>query len=488
MKKLAIVVLGALVLAGCAGKPPAPPALERYTPTGQLLFLDRVTWGANATAAREMAELGAGRWLERQLTPPPGDDLPPKAAAQVAAMTITQRPVLMLAADLGERRRSFLALADDAQKKMEQQAFQQELTRLGREAASRSVLRALYSPWQLREHMTWFWMNHFNVFMFKAGLRATVGDYEESAIRPHALGNFRKLLGAAARHPAMLRYLDNAQNAAGRLNENFARELMELHTLGADGGYRQQDVQELARVLTGFGIVTRETARRGPTHSGEYLREGLFEFNPKRHDYGAKVLLGKPIRARGVAELDEALDLLARHPSTARFVSRKLAVFFVSDEPPAALVERVAGTWTTTDGNIPAVLRTLFSSEEFRQSLGSKFKDPIHFVFSALRLAANGEQVADTSRILGGLGRLGQPLYARPTPDGYPLTRMAWASAGQLAVRFEVARAIAYAGDWRIDPSLEKRLGPATVKALASAATPQERNLLYISSPEFMHR
>ncbi len=473
----------ALLLAGCASAPPPPG----FSSPEQILLLERLTWGANPASARDMARLGPQRWLERQLKPPPQDDLPPAAAAQVAAMTIAQRPVLALAAELGERRRGFLALADDAQKKVEQQAFQQELTRLGREAASRSVLRALYSPWQLREHMTWFWMNHFNVFMFKAELRATVGDYEEQAIRPHSLGRFRDLLGAAARHPAMLRYLDNAQNAAGRLNENYARELMELHTLGADGGYTQKDVQELARVLTGFGIVTRETVRQG-MGAIEYQRDGLFEFNPKRHDYGQKVLLGKPIRARGAAELDEALDRLARHPSTARFVSRKLAVFFVSDEPSPALVEKMAAAWKASDGDIPAVLRALFSSEEFRASLGGKFKDPVHYVLSAVRLAADDQVIPDPGRVLGALGRMGQPLYSRATPDGYPLTRVAWASAGQMAVRFEVARAIAYAGNWRGGDSMQKALSPATRNALEAAATPQERNLLYLSSPEFMHR
>ena len=478
MKKLFLLAL----LAGCAANPPAPVSPEH------VLFVDRVTWGVNGASAREAARLGPQRWLERQLDPPAADDLPPKAAEQVAAMTITRRPVLQLAAELGERRRGFLAMGDAAEKKKAQQDFQQELTRLGREAAARSALRALYSPWQLREHMTWFWMNHFNVFMFKAEVRATVGDYEEAAIRPHALGRFRALLGAAARHPAMLRYLDNAQNAAGKLNENFARELMELHTLGADGGYTQQDVQELARVLTGFGIVTRESFGMGRAYSAQYLRDGLFEFNPKRHDYGAKTLLGAPIRARGAAELDEALDLLARHPSTARFVSRKLALFFVSDEPSSALIENLANTWRASDGDIPAVLRSLFASEEFRNSLGKKFKDPVHYVFSAIRLASDGETVPDTNRILGALGRMGQPLYARPTPDGYPMTRAAWSSAGQMATRFEIARAMAYAAEWQIDPALQKPLAPATRQALEAAATPRERRLLYLSAPEFMHR
>src|SRR5262249_27462869 len=159
----------------------------------------------------------------------------------------------------------------------ERRFYQQELGRLAREAATRSMLRALYSPWQLREQMTWFWMNHFSVFGGKAEVRALVADYEEHAIRPYALGRFRDLLGATARHPAMLRYLDNAQNARARLNENYARELMELHTLGVDGGYKQADVQELARVLTGHGVnLLGEVRNIRPAMRGDYVHEGLY--------------------------------------------------------------------------------------------------------------------------------------------------------------------------------------------------------------------
>ncbi len=331
-----------LLVASCAVGPGNAPSSRGE----DLLLLNRVTWGANPSSARELARMGPARYLEAQLQPaqevglPPA--LPPQAQAQVDAMTITQRPVDELAKEMESRRKSLDLLRNDDEKKAAQQAYQQELTRLGREAAARMLLRALYSPWQLREQMTWFWMNHFNVFQFKANLRVLVADYEERAIRPHALGRFRELLGATARHPAMLIYLDNAQNAANRINENYARELMELHTLGVDGGYTQRDVQELARVLTGFGV-----------------REGLFEFIPGRHDHGNKLLLGRAIRGRGAAEVDEALDLLARHPSTARFICRKLALFLVSDDPSEVLVERLASTFRSTDGDIAAVLRFL---------------------------------------------------------------------------------------------------------------------------------
>jgi uncharacterized protein (DUF1800 family) len=379
-----------------------------------------------------------------------------------------------LAEQAAAQRRMFRREDDAAKRKEAQQAYQQELTRLARETMTRSVLRAVYSPWQLREQMTWFWMNHFSVFAGKAEMRAYLADYEENAIRPLALGRFRELLGATAQHPAMLRYLDNAQNAVGRINENYARELMELHTLGVDGGYSQRDVESLARVLTGWSI--------------DLDAPGLARFYPRRHDASTKELLGQPIRSKGAAELDEALDRLARHPSTARFVSRKLAVFFVADEPPAALVERMAATFSASDGDIAQVLRTMFASPEFRASLGTKFKDPLHYALSSLRLVLDDRPLPDAQPVLGALARLGQPLYARATPDGYPLTKADWASGGQLATRFEIARAIGYRIPVRIWDEPVGPLGASTREALARAATAEEWNQLLLSSPEFMQR
>src|SRR5437879_4461378 len=403
-----------LLVASCAGGPGDAPVPRSHAE--DLLLLNRVTWGANPSSARELARMGPERYLEAQLQPAEEAALPPQAQAQVDAMTIAQRPVDELAKEMESRRKGLDLLRNDDEKKAAQQAYQQELTRLGREAAARMLLRALYSPWQLREQMTWFWMNHFNVFQYKANLRVLVADYEERAVRPHALGRFRELLGATARHPAMLIYLDNAQNAANRINENYARELMELHTLGVDGGYTQRDVQELARILTGFVV-----------------REGWFELIPGRHDYGDTLLLGPTIRGRAPADVDEALDLLAQHPATARFICRKLALFFVSDDPSEVLVERLASTFGSRDGDIAAVLRELFASAEFRASLGTKFKDPVHYVVSAVRLAYDDKAILNAGPMINWLGRMGEPLYARPPPDGFALTRPQWASAGQMA-------------------------------------------------------
>jgi uncharacterized protein (DUF1800 family) len=213
---------------------------------------------------------------------------------------------------------------------------------------------------------------------------------------------------------------------------------------------------------------------------------GLLRFAHASHDAGPKMLLGEPIRARGEAELDEALDRLARHPATARFVSRKLAVFLVADEPSPALVDRMAAEWRRTDGEIAAVLRVAFASPEFNASLGRKFKDPVHYVYSAVRLAWGEQPIVEPERMLFWIGRLGQPLYLRQTPDGWPLAGSDWSSPGQMATRFEIARAIGYAAPAPV--AVRVALGETTTAALGKASSPRERNFLLFASPEFMRR
>jgi uncharacterized protein (DUF1800 family) len=502
------------LLAACqhpGGTPAVSSGAEQRYPTAESRagMLNRVTWGVNVSSARQIEAIGAEAYLEQQLRPAPMA-LPASVQARIDGMTISQRALDELLFDMEKRRRAFLATQEPTERRAAQRAYQQELTRLGREAATRSLLRAVYSPNQLHEQMTWFWMNHFSVFQFKANVRAMVGDYEENAIRPHALGRFRALLGATVRHPAMLRYLDNAQNAAGRINENYARELMELHTVGADGGYTQEDVQELARILTGVGLVlTPNLPKVRPDREADYVRAGAFEFNPNRHDYGDKVFLGKVVKGAGLAELEEVLDRLARHPSTARFISRKLAVYFVSDDPPPDLIERLARTFESSDGDIAATLRVLFHSREFAASLGRKFKDPVHYVVSALRLARDDRPIANAAPALLWLNRMGQGLYNHQTPDGYPLTQATWSGPGQMTVRFEIARAIAsgnsaLSGDEAVAgadvsktadlPStayysfVRNTLSASTLKALEQARSATEWNVYFLSSPEFMHR
>lgn len=501
---LPTTLLAFTLLAGCASTAPRPDH-----PAQALAMQQRISWGVNAGSARQLQQQGWDRYLQAQLHPGQAV-LPAAIQAQIDAMTISQTPMDQLVIGIEQRRKEANAVADDTAKQQAQKDYQQELNRLAREAATRSVLLDVYSPNQLQQQLSWFWLNHFSVHQGKHNLRAMVGDYEMNAIAPHALGKFRDLLGATVHHPAMLRYLDNEANAANRINENYARELMELHTLGVNGGYSQKDVQELARILTGVGVnLGTETPKVKPALQAQYVRRGLFEFNPNRHDYGDKQFLGQAVTGRGLAELDEALDRLSRSPATARFISGKLAQYFVGDTPPAALVAGMAQTFQRTDGDIAAVLQTLFASKEFSQSLGRKFKDPMHYVVSAVRLSYDDKPILNAGPMLNWLSRMGQPLYGRQTPDGYPLADSAWASPGQMTTRFEIARTIGSgsAGLFRTDgpqpqekpafpqlasalyfQSIEPALSPATRLALGQAATPQEWNTFFLSSPEMMHR
>ncbi len=307
----------------------------------------------------------------------------------------------------------------------------------------------------------------------------------------------------------MLIYLDNNRNAVGRINENYAREIMELHTLGVGSGYTQGDVQELSRILTGVGVnLTSNTPNVRPMLRSQFVRDGLFVFNPNRHDYGDKTFLGQHIVGSGLAEVDRAVDILSRAPATSRFISRKLALYFVSDNPPSALVERMAATFRKTDGEIAAVLKTMFESPEFKASLGTRFKDPIHFVVSAIRLAYDDQPILNAAPIQGWLNRMAEPLYGRQTPDGYGMAEAAWVSPGQMVTRFEIARAIG-SGSAPLfrsataepgarlmpqiadDPSLARlrpQLSAETRQALNEAMSPQDRNTLFLASPEFMRR
>jgi uncharacterized protein (DUF1800 family) len=355
-----------------------------------LALMDRLTWGVNASGAERLRALGTERWLREQLHPPAGVALPDTVTAQIEAMPDVQKLPFDIAVAFEQQAKSANQVADADQKKAAQQVYQGAINDRAEQAAARTILRALYAPDQLRERLTWFWFNHFNVHQYKANLRILVGDYEDRAIRPFALGKFRDLLASTMRHPAMLRYLDNADNAAGHINENYAREIMELHTMGVGSGYTQADVEALARILTGVGIdLKSEDPKPKPELLSQLVREGAFEFNPSRHDYGDKTFLGHPIKGHGLAEVDEALDILVHHPATAAHLSRQIATYFVSDNPPESLVQKMALAFKTSDGDIAAVLATMVHSPEFAASLtsGSRFKDPVQYVLSALRLA-----------------------------------------------------------------------------------------------------
>ena len=483
------------------------PATRAYDPA-TISLLDRLTFGATAEDAERLQVMGVKHWLEAQLHPTPRDALPATVQAQIDAMTISQKPMTELVADMAAKNKALNQITDPDLKKAASQVYQQMMSDLAKQAATRQILRDLYSPTQLRERMTWFWFNHFNIHQGKADIRTMVADYEDKAIRPHALGRFRDLLEATLRHPAMQRYLDNAQNAAGHINENYAREIMELHTMGVGSGYTQHDVEELARILTGVGVdANPDNPHLSPELEGQLVRNGLFEFNPARHDYGDKLFLGHTIKGRGFAEVDEALDILARHPATAHHIALRIATYFVADDPPKPLIDRMADAFQLSDGDIATVLRAMVDAPEFASAQGRKFKDPLRYVLSAVRLAYDDKPILNTGPIQGWLNRMAEGLYNHQTPDGYPLAASAWNGPGQLAVRFEIARQIGSrsAGLFKPDEpgatdhpafpqiqnalyfaGLRQRLKPNTLAALDQAVSPQEWNALFLSSPDFM--
>lgn len=488
-----------------------PPSTHQITlpPLDPQLLLNRVSWGANAHDLQQIQQLGIERYLQQQLWSSAA--LPSAVQTQINALSISQQR-------FEQRMRALEAQREQAQQQKGvddslRKAYQQALTHDAREAASRLFWRALYSPNQLLEQMNWFWLNHFSISIQKNNLRAMLGDYEEHAIHPHALGKFRDLLRATLMHPAMLRYLDNEHNSVGRINENYARELLELHTMGVDGGYSQHDVQELARILTGVGIHLNDQASRvKPALQGLLVRQGLFEFNPSRHDFGDKQLLGKTIRGSGFQEIEEVLNLLSRQPATARFISRKLANYLVSDNPSEQLVSAMAQEFLRTDGDIPSVLRVLFISPEFAASLGHQFKDPIHYVMSSMRLAYGDTFIPNTTPLLNWLNQMGQTPGGRQTPDGYALQETNWTSAGQLATRFDIAKIMAndnpnlfrrenddgsvtnhaLVRPLQTDANLIKQwastYSAATQQTLRQAANAQEWNALFLAAPETMRR
>ncbi|MBC7686279.1 MAG: DUF1800 domain-containing protein, partial [Bdellovibrionales bacterium] len=350
------------------------------------------------------------------------------------------------------------------------------LQAMTRQSAEARLVRAIHSPRQLEEVLVDFWYNHFNVFAGKGLDRALVASYERDAIRPFVFGSFRQLLGATARHPAMLYYLDNQLSKAGALNENYARELMELHTLGVDAGYTQKDVTELARMLTGWSYDQRALIRRD---------EG-FRFDGRRHDQGTKAWLGVQVPPNGQAEGDYALDVLARHPATARRISYKLAQYFVHDTPPPALVARMARTWGETDGDLRAVLRTLLSSDEFMapDAIGAKFKTPYQYVLSAAR--ASGAGVEDMTPLLQSLAQLGMPLYGCVTPDGYKNTEAAWLNPGALTRRIGFATAMGGKLDaTQLESAIGAGITPRT-RAMVAASPAPLRAAMLLGSPDFM--
>ena len=506
---IAIALATALAVVACAAPPsrsgPATPA-DALAPLRRddAVWLERTSFGLDSTTVADYRRLGRERYLEEQLHGGSAE-LPAPIAAQIGDLMAHQADPEQRLKALQERRKTINAMSDGPEKDQARKALNDEGGQFAYQAVRLELLRAVYSPGQLREQMVWFWLNHFSVFQYKSDLRWLIADYEEHAIRPHALGRFRDLVLATLEHPAMLQYLDNSQNAVGHLNENYARELMELHTLGVNGGYSQQDVQQLARVLTGVGVNAGAAPQLKPEWLELYVRRGAFEFNPARHDFGPKVLFGHPVSGRGFAEVEHAVTLIVQQKACARFVARQLAIYFLGDAPSGRLVDTMAATFQRSDGDIAATLRVLLLSEEFAAARAAKFKDPIHYVLSSVRLAYDGRTISNSRPLLDWLNALGEAPFTRQTPDGYPLTAASWESPGQMSRRFEIARAIGTGNVHLFDPeegatatgtgfpqlsnrlyyeAIEPFLGANTRTALNQATSPQEWNTFLLASPE----
>jgi len=461
-----------------------------------LHVLNRIGFGARPGDVERVQKIGLAAYIDQQLHPDKIDDsamearLAPFTTLSMSSRQLADKyyiPVLELRKDAQVKQAKVdakdaktmddtsMTTAAAAQKPPAQaavppevRAAQQAQQNVVNELMQAKVLRAAMSERQLAEVMDDFWFNHFNVYIQKGEVRQYVTEYERDVIRPHVLGNFRDLLGAVAHSPAMLFYLDNFQSATPNatasltpnlqrqlqdprlsqaqrqqllqrlqqaknnqprgLNENYARELMELHTLGVDGGYTQQDVQQVARALTGWTIDQPRTG-------------GGFVFRAAMHDYGDKTILGVHFPSgHGQDEGERVLDLLAMHPSTAHHIAFQLSQRFVADDPPPALVDRVAKTYLDTKGDIREVVRAIVTSPEFfaADDYRAKVKTPLEFAVSALRAA--GATVQNAQPVIQVLRQsLGMPLYACQPPTGYPMTADAWVNTGALLSRMNFA-------------------------------------------------
>jgi len=446
-----------------------------------LHVLNRLGFGPRPGDFERVRAMGPERYVQEQLHPEsiaiPGDltervyEYRTIHMSPIALFVEYQRPIMEARRDARAESGGDNAAIKDATKDLR---IRQRIVM--REAVEARMMRAIEGPRQLQEVMTAFWSNHFNIFAGKGLDNIWTGAFEETAIRPHTMGKFRTLLGATAHHPAMLFYLDNWQNTApgsagakGKfegINENYARELMELHTLGVNGGYSQADVIALAHILTGWGLPKPGGGNRSPGGEGmqgagmggffpfmrrrqNFRRPGAapvdpsgFYFDAQRHDFSSKNFLGHRIDGGGIAEGEHALDILASSAATAKHLSFKLAQYFVADDPPKALVSRMADRYRSTDGEIRAVLETMFTSAEFRDPryYGAKFKTPYEYVLSCVR--ATGVPIRNYRPLYGTMQILGMPLYGCQTPNGYANTQEAWLNPGAMMTRLSFATAL----------------------------------------------
>ncbi|MFL6373086.1 MAG: DUF1800 domain-containing protein [Pyrinomonadaceae bacterium] len=433
--------------------------------------LSRLTFGARPGDVERVSKMGVDKFIAEQLDPDSIDDTAvqqrlsklstlnldaPDLAAQYNPPKPTPTPTPAPGAGMGMDPKTAMTMTTEAPMPTPAASMSPTATpkptpppknpgMVVNELQRAKLLRAVYSERQLYEVMVDFWENHFSIFANKDADRWLLTGFDRDSIRPFALGRFRDLLGATAHSPAMLFYLDNWQSSVrrdipatkdkparsyGGINENYARELMELHTLGVEGGYSQKDVQEVARCFTGWTI-------RKPNE------EGIFVFNPNAHDNGEKVVLGQRIPAGGgIADGERVLDILAKSPATAKFVTTKLARRFLGDDPPPAVIARASQVFLSTDGSIAETVKAIITSKEFSAPAAyqNKVKTPFEYVASTLR--ATAAETDGNSPVLNWIARMGQPVYGRVTPDGYPDRTTEWLSNNDLLARLNFASAL----------------------------------------------
>ncbi|MBV9988960.1 MAG: DUF1800 domain-containing protein [Chitinophagaceae bacterium] len=478
-------------------------------------LLSRFSFGATPGQVKAVADMGVEKWLEQQLEGKLPDDEVNRRLAGYDALALNNQAIVNTYLNAGQVVRVAAKnnlLDKDSIKSLDKPEYRQQLRQLmdqqgfkpqqelQRQLINQKIIRAAYGQNQLQELLTDFWFNHFNVSLTKGQCQQYVMTYERDAIRPHVFDNFETLLEATAKHPAMLEYLDNAtsvsndndmarrqQNnaylkamrqrmdtmaedtsAAGKilqqtlkarktqgLNENYAREIMELHTLGVDGGYTQKDVTEVARALTGWSVAplykegpgmklmeaaggVNNLVKRG------FVIEGDFMFRADKHDENAKTILGRIFPANGgYQEGMEVLHMLANHPSTARFICTKLATRFVADTPSAVLVSKMSDAYLKTGGNIRAVLVTMVNSPEFwdNKALREKVKSPFEFAISTIR--ATNADIQQPFQIYNWVTRMGQRFYFYQAPTGFPDRASYWINTGSLLNRMNFGLAFA---------------------------------------------
>jgi uncharacterized protein (DUF1800 family) len=508
MVRLLAVFVGAALLVPLSVRA-EPAATDRQI----IHLLNRITFGPTASLVAHVKAIGIDHYIDEQLDPA---SLPEPAALteRLAPLDTLKLGASQLFAQFGPPSEE---TSDGMKQTQESDARMKRDDSILQQARAARLYRAIYSPRQLQEVMVDFWFNHFNIYAYEGYDLLWIGNYEAEAIRPNALGKFRDLLLATARHPAMLYFLNNEANTApgspnahdlfSGLNENYAREIMELHTVGVDGGYTQQDVTTLARIFTGWGFDYADLQ----SGSG-----AAFAFDLLRHDASAKTFLGQSIPAGGEEQGVAAIDILSRSPATAHHIAFELAQYFVADNPPATLVDRLAKTFLDSDGDIKVVLKTLLTSDEFRGSVGQKYKTPYQYVISAVR--AGDVDVRNVVPLWWTMERLGMPLYLCQTPDGYKNTEAAWLNPAATTVRVDFAsllgsgafllyapekseEATKLVADRTPAPALKPR--PIDVVALEKLLSPtlgeQTRNVvtlgpnwlkaaLVLGSPDFMRR